>query len=100
MGVCEGGADIRILLRVRVRVAMGIRVWVEMGIRMGIAVAVGMQIVVGVGAGTRGWTRVWVSARRVSVWSRSRSWSMMSAEVLVRLSLYLSCGLRVQAGAG
>lgn len=50
------------------------------------------------GIGVRIGTWMRVSAREV-VRSRSRSWSMMSAEVLVRLSLYLSGGLRVQAGA-
>lgn len=62
---------------------------------MGLARAMGMRV--GVGLETEVWLLVGL---REMVWSRSRSWSMMSAEVLIRLSLYLSCGLRVQAGAG
>lgn len=84
-------------------------VWVVVGVRMRVVVGMGRQLMMtsrvrmGVRDGVRGGTRphvqsgvVWVVVR----WSGSRSWSMMSAEVLVRLSLDLGCGLGVQAGAG
>ena len=70
---------------------MGVWMWMDMQV----GVVMGMRMCVSVWAGT--WMQV--SAREIAC-GRSRSWSMMSAEVLVGLSLYLSRGLRVQAGAG
>lgn len=61
---------------------------------MGLARAMGMRVDIGLETEVWLWMGLWEM-----VWSRSRSWSMMSAEVLIRLSLYLGCGLRVQAGA-
>lgn len=80
------------LLRVSEGVVVGIWMRVEMG--MGV---MGLVMRMGIGARDETWMRV--GAREVA-WRRSQSWSMMSAEVLVRLSLYLSRGLRVQAGTG
>jgi len=85
------GTDVRMLLRVRVRAGMGMLVWMEIGVVMGMWIGISGQ--------TWAWMRVSVRARKM-VCGRSRSWSMMSAEVLVRLSLYLRSCLRVQAGAG
>ena len=90
-GARERGTDVRMSLRGGVLVVMG--VWMWMGMLVG--VVMGMRLCVSVWAGT--WMQV--SAREIAC-SRSRSWSMMSAEVLVGLSLYLSRGLGVQAGAG
>ena len=64
---------------------------------MGVGAVMGLVMRMGVGARGEAWMRV--GAREVA-WRRSQSWSMMSAEVLVRLSLYLSRGLGVQAGTG
>lgn len=77
----------------RVVVGMGRQLVMTSRLRMGDGVG-------GVGGGTVARPRVQAGVR-VMVWrSGSRSWSMMSAEVLVRLSLDLGCGLGVQAGAG
>lgn len=92
MRECGRGAGPRLLHSVSVRATLGMCMWVKLGWRLVRAIRVRMGIV----PDTDAWLRVGL---REVVKSRSRSWSMMSAEVLIRLSLYLSCGLRVQAGA-
>lgn len=87
---------VRVVVGVRMRVVVGMERQLVMTNRVRMGVGGQGRGVGGTGAGPRVQAGVRVLVRR----SGSRSWSMMSAEVLIRLSFDLGCGLGVQAGSG